>query len=174
MELYDCAAGQGNVVLSRVDDPDAAEIGLRIGEPEFLSSFAYQIDEEEILIVTHRESPILNMGREEVQALFAGLGDPSVQIWVYASDADVQLVFDQVVMQGRSIAPSAYLATNSEHMVNVLESERQAIGILPEIWMMKMQGGSHEIYHVATVPVLVMSNNEPDGAVKGLIACLQK
>ena len=28
-----------------------------VGEPKYLTSFAYQIDEEEILIVTHRQSP---------------------------------------------------------------------------------------------------------------------
>ena len=173
-ELYDCAAGQSNVVLSRVDNPNTAQISVRIGEPRFLSSFAFQIDEEEIWIVTHRESPILNMGREEAQALFEGFGDPSVQIWVYPSDEDVQVVFDQFVMQGRSIASFAHVATSPEHMVNVLETERQAIGILPDTWVMKMEGGSHGIYHVATVPVLTLTDSEPQGVVKALIACLQK
>ena len=83
-ELYDCAAGQDNVVLSRMDDANAAGIRLQIGEPEFLSSFAYQIDEEEILIVTNRVSPIQNLTLEQAQTLFMGFGDPSVQVWVYA------------------------------------------------------------------------------------------
>src|SRR5262245_33807079 len=61
--LYACA--EPFAVISRVDDPKAAEIVLQIGEPEFLSSFAYQIDEEEILIVTHRQSPIQNLTLDE-------------------------------------------------------------------------------------------------------------
>src|SRR4030095_4114877 len=88
-ELYDCAARQSNVALSRVDDPNSAEIVLQIGEPEFLSLFAYQIDNEEILIVTQRQSPVQNLTLEDARALFMGLGDPSVQVWVYASEEDV-------------------------------------------------------------------------------------
>src|SRR5262245_18988894 len=71
-ELYDCAAGQVNAVISRVDDPNTAQIALRIGEPEFLSSFAYQIDNEEILIVTQHQSPVQNLTLEEARALFMG------------------------------------------------------------------------------------------------------
>src|SRR4030095_8205139 len=50
-ELYDCAGQQNNVVLSRVDDSSSAEIALRVGEPKNLTSSAFQIDKEDILIV---------------------------------------------------------------------------------------------------------------------------
>ena len=91
-ELYTCA--ESFAVLTRVDDPNSADIVLQIGEPEFLSGFAYQIDEEEILIVAHHQFPIQNLTLDEARALFMGLDDPSAQVWVYASDADVQKVFD--------------------------------------------------------------------------------
>src|SRR5215204_4261277 len=55
-KLYDCAGTAP--VLSRVDDASTADILLRVGEPKVLSSFAYQIDTEQILIVTHRQSPV--------------------------------------------------------------------------------------------------------------------
>jgi len=172
-DVYDCAAASSAVIRLSGSASDA-QIVLQIGEPEFLAGFAYQIDEEEIWVVTHRESPILNMGRKEVQALFAGLGDPSIQIWVYASDTDVQVIFDDYVMEGRNVTPLARLATTSQQMVDVLDSERQAIGILPDTWTLKMSGGSHGIYQVATVPVLALTNSEPQGSIKELIACLQK
>src|SRR5690242_12630661 len=85
-ELYDCAGTSS--ILSRVDDPASAEIALRVGEPRPLSSFAYQIDSEDILIVTQRQSPIQNLTLEEAQALFAGQGAPAMQVWVYASGED--------------------------------------------------------------------------------------
>jgi hypothetical protein len=170
-ELYDCAAGQNSVILSRVDDPTAAEIVLRIGEPGFLSSFAYQIDEEEILIVTHRQSPVQNLTREEAQALFMGLGDPSVQVWVYAPDADVQGIFDQSVMEGRGVVSSARVAVTPQHMSDTLVNEPDTVGILPRHWK---AGDVREVYAVATVPVLAMTGEEPHGAIQGLIGCLQK
>jgi hypothetical protein len=170
-ELYDCAAGQGDVVLSRVDDPNAAEIGLRIGEPEFLPSVAYQIDEEEILIVTHRQSPIQNLTRDEARALFAGLGDPAVQVWVYDSEEDLQGAFDQFVMEGRGVTPSANVAVSPQQMSDMLVNQPNSIGILPRHWK---AGDSREVLSVATVPVLALTNTEPQGVVKSLIVCLQK
>ena len=172
-DVYDCAA-ESSVVIRLSDSPSDADIRLQIGEPEFLSGFAYQIDEEEIWVVTHRESPILNMGRKEVQALFSGLGDPSIQIWVYASDTDVQVIFDDYVMEGRNVTSLARLAMTPQQMADVLDSERQAIGILPDTWTLKMSGGSHGIYQVATVPVLALTDVEPQGVVKELLSCMQK
>jgi hypothetical protein len=170
-ELYDCAAGQGSVILSRVDDPNSAEIVLRIGEPEFLSSFAYQIDEEEILIVTHRQSPIQNLTLEEARALFSGLGDPFMEVWVYASGEDIQRVFDQFVMEGRSVTSSATIAATPQQMSDTLVSEPNTVGILPRHWKV---GDAREVFSVATVPVLALTQNEPQGVIKELIACLQK
>lgn len=174
--LYACAGS--SIVVSRVDNPSSADISLRVGEPEFLVSQAYQIDTEDILIVTHRQSPVQNLTLEEARALFAGPGDPSVQVWVYASEADVQQVFDQVVMEGRSVTPSARLAANPQHMSDVLVNESNAVGILPRHWNLstgsgQVHGDPRKVLSIATVPVLAMTNSEPQGAVEELLACLQ-
>jgi hypothetical protein len=169
-ELYDCAP-QDNLVLSRVDDPNASEVALRIGEPEFLSSFAYQIDEEEILIVTHRQSPLQKLTLDEARALFMGLGDPSMQVWVYASEEDIQRVFDQFVMEGRGVMSSANVAATPQQMSDTLVNESNTVGILPRHWKV---GDSREVFSVAKVPVLALTNSEPQGVIKNLIACLQK
>jgi hypothetical protein len=167
--LYLCAGSK--TVISRVDSPSSAEISLRVGEPEFLISFAYQIDTEEILIVTHRQSPIQNLTREEAQALFAGQGDPSVEVWVYAPGDDVQEVFDRVVMTGRSVTSSARLAVNPQQMSDTLVKESNTVGILPRHWK---AGDVREVFTVATIPVLAMTNAEPQSVIKELINCLQK
>ncbi|HSB01802.1 MAG TPA: hypothetical protein VLE49_14220 [Anaerolineales bacterium] len=167
--LYDCAGP--SVALSRVDDASSADLVLRVGEPEFLDAPAYQIDTEEILIVIHRQSPVQNLTLEEARALFAGQGDPSVQVWVYASGEDVQQVFDRVVMAGRSVSSSAKLAINPQQMSDTLVHESSAVGILPRHWKV---GDVRDVFTVATVPVLVITNSEPQGVIQGLLACLQK
>jgi hypothetical protein len=169
-ELYDCGATQRNTALSRVDDPTLADISLRVGEPEFLSVPAFQIDTEEILIVTHRQSSIQNLTIEQARTLFT-LGDPSVQVWVYASDADVQQVFDQFVMEGRGVISSAKIAVGPQQMSDTLVNESNAVGILPRHWK---AGDVRDVFSVATVPVLALTRSEPQGVVKELIACLQK
>jgi hypothetical protein len=168
-ELYDCAGSLA--VLSRVDDPALAEIRLRVGEPELLDSFAYQIDTEEILVVTHRQSPVQNLTLAEARAWFAGQGNPSVQVWVYASGEDVQDVFDQVVMAGRGVTPSARLAVDPQQMSDTLVRDANALGILPRHWK---AGDVREVYRAATVPVLALTNSEPQGRIRELIGCLQK
>lgn len=165
------ACGESTALISRVDDPSAADISLRIGEPEFPVSFAYQIDEEEILVVTNRVSPVQNLTLEEVQNLFAGFGDPSVQVWVYASEAEGQRVFDQFVMKGRSVTSSARVAVNPQQMSDVLNAESNTVGILPRHWRV---GDVREVYSVAKVPVLALTPAEPQGVVNQLIGCLQK
>lgn len=168
-DLYACADSVATLV--RVDDSNLADISLQIGEPEFLSSFAYQIDEEEILIVVNRQSPIQNLTLDEARALFMGRGDPSIQLWVYASDADVQKVFDRFVMEGRSVTSSALIAVNPRQMSDELLSQPNAVGILLR---RLMTDDLREVYPIAKVPVLALAKSEPQGAVNQLIGCLQE
>jgi hypothetical protein len=172
-ELYDCAATQSDVLLSRVDDSSSADIVLQIGEPEFLSLFAYQIDTEQILIVTHRQSPVQNLTLEDARALFMGLGDAqaSVQVWVYASEEDVQQVFDQFVMEGRSVSSSARVAVSPQQMSDTLLNEPNTVGILPRHWKV---GDSRFVYTIPDVPVLAITQSVPQGVMEELIACMQK
>lgn len=167
--VYDCAGT--SAVISRVDDLAAAEMVLRVGEPAFLDTPAFQIDMEEILVVTHRQSPIQNLNREGAQALFAGQGDPSVQVWVYATGADVQEVFDQAVMQGNNVTSSARIAVHPQQMSDTLVNEVNTVGILPRHWKV---GDVRDVFSVATVPVLVITNSEPQGVIQEIIDCLQK
>ncbi len=169
-DLYDCAA-KSSATIRLSDSPSVADIRLQIGEPKYLSSFAYQIDTEEILIVTHRQSPIQNLTLEEAQILFMGLGDSSVQVWVYASGEDVSEVFDQFVMKGRSVSSSASVAVSPQQMSDVLNSESNTVGILPKHWK---AGDVREVFSVATVPVLAIAQDEPQGVINQLIGCLQK
>ncbi len=168
-EVYACAGS--SAVISRVDDPSAADIVLRIGEPSFLDSPAFQIDAEEILIVTHRQSPIQNLELETARLLFTGQGDPSVQVWVYVSEEDVQEVFDRVVIAGSRISPSAWLAVNPQHMSDTLVNEPNTVGVLPRRWKV---GDVREIFSVAIVPVLAITQSEPQGVIQEILACLQK
>ena len=167
-DLYACTSSA--TVISRVDDSSSAEIVLRVGEPNILASTAYQIDTEEILIVTHRQSPVQNLTLEEARALFAGQGDTAVQVWVYASEEDVQGVFNQFVMEGRAVTSTARLAVNPQQMSDTLVNESYAIGILPRHWK---AGDVREVFLVATVPVLAITQSEPEGVIKELVACLQ-
>jgi hypothetical protein len=167
-ELYTCADGQ-SVVLNVT--PDNPQIYLQIGVPANLVSPSYQIDEEEILIVTHRESPVQNLTLAEAQALFAGAGDPSVQVWVYAPAEDVQISFDQLVMNERGVSSSARVAANPQEMSDTVNAEENTVGILPRHWK---AGGLREVYSAGTVPVLAIQAGEETETIRNLLDCLSK
>lgn len=166
-ELYACASASSIVVNITADEPD---IYLRVGEPENIISPVFKIDEEEILIVTNRESPVQNLTLAEAQNLFAQ-GSESAQVWVYASGADVQIAFDQLVMKGRSVTSFAKLAASPQQMSDTLNAEKDAVGILPKHWKV---GTVREIFSAGIVPVLAITKTEPQGAVLELLSCLQK
>ena len=168
-DVYDCAPD--GTLIRLINDPLSADISLRIGEPDFWPVAAFQIDTEELLIVTHRQSSVQNLTVEQVRELFAGQGDPSVQVWVYAEGEDVQRVFEQAVMQGRSVTSSARLATGPQHMSDTLNNEPNTVGILPRHWK---AGDSRPVYTIPDVPVLALVKEEPQGAIQGIIVCLQK
>jgi hypothetical protein len=167
-ELYACANGQSVVLNVKASNP---QIHLQVGEPANLVSSSYQIDEEEILIVTHRESAVQNLTFEEAQALFAGQGDPSAQVWVYASDADLQISFDQLVMKGRSVSSSARVAADAQEMSDALNVRENAVGILPRHWL---AGDAREVYSAGKVPVLAILNGEETETIRTLLTCLSK
>ncbi len=172
--LFACANDLSVVLNVSAESP---EVILRVGQPDVPVSPAYQIDEEEILVVTHRESSVQNLSLEEAQELFAQ-GSTSAQVWVYSSDADVQILFDQLVMKGRSVTSFARLAADPQEMSKVLNSESNAVGILPRRWNPSSGSGQgmgnvREIYSAGMVPVLAIVKQEPRGVVSELIACLQ-
>lgn len=165
------ACAPSGTVIRVANTSTEADISLRLGEPEILTGYAYQIDTEEILVVTHRQSPVQNMTVEEVRELFVGKGNPSVVVWVYAAGEDVQEVFEQAVMQGRSVTSLARLATSPQHMSDTLNNEPNTVGILPRHWK---AGDSRFVFVFPDVPVLAITGEQSQRAIQAIIACLQK
>ena len=169
-EAYTCADGL-QAILANVDDPRQADINLRLGEPEQLSTPAYQIDRDDLLIVTHRESPLQNMTAAEVRQLFSSNEPQPVQVWVYSAGEDIQQVFARDVMHGQVVTSLARVAFSPQQMSDTLNQDKNAVGILPRHWK---AGSARDIFSLPDVPVLAVLKTEPQGAIKALLACLQK
>jgi hypothetical protein len=169
-EIYTCAQTL-QIEVANINDPNLADISLRIGEPESLTSPVYQIGHDDILIVTHRESPVQNITLEQARALFANPASLGVEIWVFASGDDLQQVFTHNVMQETHISTLAHLAVSPQQMSDTLNNNKNTIGILPRRWK---AGTMREVFTLPDVPVLAILKTDPSGAVKQLLACLQK
>jgi hypothetical protein len=178
-ELFQCAE-QNNILLSITNDPKTATVSLRLGESDSLVSPVYQIDEEEILVVTHLQTGIGTLTEDQVRAVFSGqvsnwseLGgsDVPVEVWVYPQGEDIQQAFGQTVMGGLPVAPMARLAVSAQHMSDSVGSNPGSIGFIPRRWKM---GNTHETYVAAVLPVLAITKPEVDEAINNVLACLQK
>jgi hypothetical protein len=169
-EASTCAV-RSSLILSNVIDPAQADILLRVGEPDHLTTPAFQIDREDLLVVTQRESPIQNLSDEEVRALFAGQGQADVQIWVFSPGEDLQQVFAREVMRGTPVTSLARLAVSPQQMSDTLDNEKNAVGLLERHWK---TGTVREVFSLSDLPVLAITPAEPQGAVKEILACLQK
>lgn len=167
-DLYACADA-ASVTLNIT--PFAPQIQIRLGELDGWNGAAYQIGTEDVLVAASAQSPLPILTSERARELFAGRGDPSVQVWAYASSVDAQRAFESALMDGRSVASLARLAVSPSQMVQALTSDARAVGILPRRWMTE---GLRELYLAAAVPVLALTPSEPAGAVRELVACMQK
>jgi hypothetical protein len=183
--LQDCAPGQAATLLleprsSDFFDPNI-DLAMRIGGPAVFSGPAYQIGEEEIVLVVHPQNPVALLDQEAARRLFAGqvanwqeLGGPdlTVQVWVFAASEDVQQAFDAAILQGTPAASTARLATSLEAMAAGVGSDPAAVGLLPASQVPETVRGLH-LEEPIRVPVLVLANAEPDGALAEILACLQ-
>lgn len=168
-EVYVCGADL-SVVIRLPASESAADLHLHLGEPPNLTTPAYQIGTDDVLVVTHPQNPLAELTTEEARRLFAEGGE-NVDVWVYASGADVQEVFEREVMRGTRIHVSARLALHPEQMLEFLERDSRAVGLLPRRWL---RAPLREAFALRDVPVLAITSGEPRDAVKELIACLQK
>ena len=169
-ELYSCAEDVNVAIDMSASSP---EISLRLGEPETTISPAYQVGEDELIVVTHRDSQLQNLTLEEVQSLFTGSGNPSAQVWVYSSDADMQVLFEQLVMKGRSVSSFAKVAVSRQKMSEAVDSDSNAVGILLQSSMGSGQN-LREVYSAGKVPVLATTKVEATGNVRELLVCVSK
>lgn len=167
-ELYACADEQ-SVILNFT--ADAPQITLRLGSLDGWAGPVFQVGTEEIVVAANLQNPLGNLTLEQAQMLFAGQGNPSTQVWGYASAEEPQRLFEQAVMNGRSVTSFARLAVSPLSMVEALSADPNAVGILPRRWMTE---GLRELFVAATVPVLALTSSEPEGVVRELIACMQK
>ena len=186
VEAFACAPR--GTVIRVADSPAVADISLRLGEPELLAKFAYQIDTEEIVVVMNYARPLSELSLEQVGELFTGQvlnwndinpewGEAhisksgEVRAWVYAPGEDIQQVFDRLVLEGRPVASQARLAISPQQMHDEVANDESAIGFIPRRWFTTRV---FEEVLIPDVPVLALVNEEPQGAIQAIIACLQK
>jgi hypothetical protein len=181
--LNDCT--DGNTVTPKqvpadLIDPQSVDLAIRVGQPDKITSPAYQIGSEEILVITNSQNPVKSVTAEQVQGLFNGQitnwqevegSDAPVQVWVFAAGEDVEQIFEQTILEGSPVTSMARLAVSPEEMAQAIANDVNAVGVLTS---RRKTGNISDVYTVATVPVLAITNIEPKEVVEKIIACMQR
>ena len=175
-DLYSCAPP--SIVIS-LSDPASAELTIRLGEPAPLTTPAFQVGSEDILIVNDAQAGVGALTLDQVQQLFSGRAanwkevggnDLPVQVWTFSSDEDIRQIFDRSVMNGQPVTSLARLAVSSQAMSDGVGNTPGSIGYLPRRWK---AGNTREALKAVTVPVLAITRTQPQEPLRQLISCLQ-
>jgi hypothetical protein len=183
-EVYGCAGGK---VVSAGErgadflDPRTADMIIRLGRPENPPSFVFQIAADDLLVIVNPKNSVTKIASEQVSAIFTGQvqnwesingTDAPVQAWVYPAREDIQVIFSQSVLQGSPVNSAAHLAANPDEMLQAIEKDVNAIGIITGRWK---TGNVSAIYTAASnLPVLAITNSKPAGTLAQVLACMQK
>ncbi len=179
---YDCAAQTDGILLSRTDSPSEAEVRFRLGEPPDLDSPAFQIDEATLALAVNAANPVSTISEAEVAAVFRGqirnwsaLGgaDAEIHLWAYDEETDIQTAFDDAFLNGAPPFSMAKQAPNPEAMRSVVAEDEAALGILL-LRQVNAELRAIPLNQNSSLPVLMIFNEEPQGAMRAFAACLQR
>ncbi len=187
-DLYSCASETGAAISIETRAADffdpSAQLWIRLGEPGEVSSTAYEIGTEEIVVVAHPDNPLQGLTLSNLRAIFSGEirnwaevggADIPIQVWIFGPSEDIRQIFNSAVMSHQTVSSQARLAANADSMATGVESEPGAIGFLPR----SLVKPSFQIVNIEElsssiiVPVLVFTVPDADQAAITLVACMQ-
>lgn len=182
-ELYMCAGDRTvNAVQQAANliDLQSGELAMVIGASPSGNSTAYQIDSEDLFVILNPRNPVKSLTAGQVRGLFTGLItswetvgglEAPVVVWVFPPGEDIQQGFMTTFLAGSAITSNARLATSMADMRQEIASNGDAVGILTRHWT---TDDLSTAYTITGLPVLVLTQGEPQDTIQGLISCLQK
>ena len=182
--VYRCAGQDVVTAEQRGADflnPSSADMIIRVGRPDNPSAFAFQIASDDLQIIINLKNPSRKITAAQVDGIFSGQiqnwkaingTDAPVEVWVYPAVEDVQEIFGQSVLHGSPVTSAAHLANNPNEVLQEIEKDVNAIGIISGRWK---NGKVNGIYTAASgLPVLAITLSKPEGRLAQIIACMQK
>jgi hypothetical protein len=162
-------------------DPKSADLVLRFGQTGNLTTLAYQIGTDDLLVIVNHQNPVGELSALQVRALFTGKIqtwnsiqgiDAPVRVWVYPQGEDVQQVFEHSFLASSPVTSLAKLANSPEEMSQAVSTDPDAIGIITRGWKTQVTTDVFTVAH--TLPILAITNSELDSDLAQMLACLQK
>ena len=177
----------------------AFNINFRLGLPTVKPQTPYysaQIGWEKVTVVVNQANPASSLSIEQLQGLFSGkiqywheilptmARDVPVQAWAYLEGDEIRQAFEAAINPDDSLPLAALLAPDPQAMAEAVSAHPGAIGYLPERWLetylgtdelkLKVMILDEQMEISLLLPVLAISNEEPQGAARALLLCMQE
>jgi phosphate transport system substrate-binding protein len=178
--------GARDTVLAAVSDSraDAAIVWYPPGDKQL---FQTPIGNDLLVIVGHPDSGIDSLSTNELRTAFSGrmiswadFGEPQLTVQVVSREAgsSARLAFEEWVMQGASMSPSARLGVSDQYVIEYVSATPGSIGFIPfsqldeRVIPIAVDGvpptlaeGRRRTYALI-VPVVFVARQEPQGQLR--------
>lgn len=190
------------ILLNQSDNdiyPSGSDIYISYGGLSSTQPYIYQLGDDFLVPAANKDNPILNLTLSTLRGLYQGnittnnelaeecaeciiaegndisIGE-TFHIWGYPEESYLNQAI-QSAFQIDVLSPNLSIAPNPSLLQQALSLEDRSVGILPQ----KAIGDQLKTIPLvditndqAMIPILASSNAEPDGALIGLLVCLQK
>jgi hypothetical protein len=189
--LHSCANYNPEIAVVVSESPTSpSDIGpdrltLWLGEKPDIESYAIPLAQDELIIIVNQANPIEEMSLEQIRALFEGqienwsdLTDfqHPVEIWTYSESNLLHQIFQSELFDGLRFSLLAQIAPTAESMVSAVANDPGALGYVVRSWItdgvtsIQIESDSDLALQQ---PILALTNTEPQGGLRALMACLQ-
>ncbi len=182
--VYACAERSPELLVERSPDIHSANLVLRVGESPNLDGTPYQIAEAELVIATNSDNLLPDLDNKEIRAIYEGKisnwaqvggDDAEIELWAYPADDDLQVAFNEGVLQGARLSSLAKQAQSPRAMREAISADRYSIGF-------SLRDNSYADKNLLffaleakmNLPILVLSLDMDFPGMQNLIACIQE
>jgi hypothetical protein len=166
---------------------DEADVHLVWASPEQIEGFASELGSEELVVIVHPQNEIPEMDLEDLRLVYSGeltdwdfLGQSPLPLRAYLlpEGSDSRQLFTEVVLEPRLVLGRAVaIAPSPESMREAVAADSGALGILPRRWVddtVRTVPLADLPQGALIRPILALSADEPQGALRAWVACLQE
>jgi len=190
--MAECAGQTSNLTLTveetmaSAQSLDDADVLTRWSSSNIANGYAMKIGQDSLSVIVNGQNSTPGLDIHTIRSIYAGeqvspppsdiAGTGLYQPWVYLNDDDAQTIASFTFLKDISLDQAAKIAPNAQGMVEAVGQNPSAIGFVPSRWL-DSQVKAIELSGVSTdeltVPVLAITRDRPEGAIRDWLLCLQ-
>jgi hypothetical protein len=155
------------------------DIGIRLGETDLTFPFLTKLADEKIQLIVNSTNPIDALIIEQIRRLFNGsitswteINDrqENVELWIASDSDEARQIFISEILLGQVVTSMARVSASPDHMLSAVRDDPNAIALIASAWI---DSSVHGLDIGLQIPLFAVTEQEADGQVREVLACLQ-